>query len=227
MQQGRPPVEGSLGRDPSQRADERGRSLAADELPQAYGQTMALVREKAAELDELRRRLAGMGSDAGVSSENPSDEAFVDDLYERYKSNPVEAIAFMIGQARSEMEEAFNVNLHRALENQNYVSRRLKECREDPELANLKPYWDDIEFLVTERGIQPWEVAEMVSRITGRNDESAQARSAAAKEIRNRAAVEHEGEVGEPLDRDTDFDRALRNAKTLDEMFARVRKLRG
>ena len=42
--------------------------------------------------------------------------------------------------------------------------------------------------------------------------------------MRNRAAVESGGEINEPVDKDKEFYRLMKKAKTLDEMFAALRK---
>ncbi len=44
--------------------------------------------------------------------------------------------------------------------------------------------------------------------------------------MRNRAAVESEGEIGEPQDADRKLNQVIKKAKNLDEMFAGLRKLK-
>jgi hypothetical protein len=96
---------------------------------------------------------------------------------------------------------------------------------EDPVNGRIKPYRTEIEFLMLERGMAPGEAIDLVRKLERKSEAAARDKSDASRRIRRLAALESpEG----PSDRgrgDRDFDRTIKKAKTLDEMFAGLRKL--
>ena len=94
----------------------------------------------------------------------------------------------------------------------------------DPANSRLRPYEQELEFLIRGKGFYPDEAADLLRSIENKRELTTKRRSAAAKEVRNRAAVESGGEINEPVDSDKEFYRLMKKAKTLDEMFAALRK---
>ena len=72
----------------------------------------------------------------------------------------------------------------------------------------------------------PDQVVELFRGIEAKQQGDKKLRSAAAREIRNRAAVESGGDTGEPVDNVKEFDRLIKKAKNLDDMFKVLRKVK-
>jgi len=199
---------------------------APDELLASYTQAGDLLEEKAREVDDLRSRIETMDADTKALLRRAEEDAFAREFQEAYKNDPATATAGLFQRAQADALALMETRLHQALDDQRVVGRYMSAFVEDPSRANLKPYQDQLEFLVMDRGFSPQEAAEFIVSIDGRRDRTSRQRSAAAREIRNRAAVESGGEVGEPAHKDREFDKVLKKAKTLDEMFAGLSKLK-
>jgi hypothetical protein len=95
-----------------------------------------------------------------------------------------------------------------------------------PKAVHLKPHRSQIEFLVMEQGLDPVAAVATVASTDEARAQQTSRRSAAAKEIRTRSDVESGGEARSVKSKDHDLEQALTKAKTLDEMFANLRKLK-
>jgi len=198
-----------------------------DELLEAYAETWRLMQEKEREMDELRRHLAQMGEETRFLMKRAEEEAFQRDMGEAYKQDPVAATALMVERSKQEALQEMSWRLHQAVKEQRGFDRFMRDFLADPAHARLKPYEQQLEFLILDKGLSPEEAADLIQRLEKNNEETNKRRFQAAKEIRNRSEVESGGEVSTPVDRDAEFDRAIKKARTLDEMFAGLNKLKG
>jgi signal recognition particle GTPase len=198
-----------------------------EELLEAYSETWRLMQEKEREMDELRRHLAQMGEETRFLMKRAEDEAFKRDMGEAYKQDPMAATAMMVERSKQEALQEMSWRLNQAIKEQRGFDRFMRDFLEDPAHSHLKPYEQQLELLILEKGLSPDEAAEVIQRLEKSWEDTNKRRFQAAKEIRNRSAVESGGEVSTPVDRDSEFDRVIKKAKTLDEMFAGLNKLKG
>ena len=198
-----------------------------DELLAAYAETWRLMQEKEREMEELRAHLAQMGEETRFLMKRAEDDAFRRDVGEAYKQDPVAATAMMVERSKQEALQEMSWRLNQAIKEQRGFDRFMRDFLEDPAHTHLKPYEQQLELLILEKGLSPEEAADVIQRLEKNWEDTNKRRFQAAKEIRNRSTVESGGEVSTPVDRDAEFDRVIKKAKTLDEMFAGLNKLKG
>jgi hypothetical protein len=201
-------------------------SLSYDELLAEYNRLKALVG------DRLSAGEYGPGS-YGAQTEAPSamtDQPKIEEMLrafeQMYEKNPMHATAWLIGQAKLDAVHEMEDKIAGVLRQHRTFGRLMGKFFSDPTYAHLAPYQDEMEFLIEDVGLNPSAAAKFIQAITARRDEAAARRSAAAKAVRNRSAVESDGAAGEPVDKEKDLDNVLKKSKTLDEMFAGLSKLR-
>ncbi|MFZ5866990.1 MAG: hypothetical protein ACOYXY_13990 [Thermodesulfobacteriota bacterium] len=198
-----------------------------DELLAAYAETWGLMQEKEREMEELRAHLAQMGEETRFLMKRAEDDAFRRDVGEAYKQDPIGATAMMVERSKQEALQEMSWRLNQAIKEQRGFDRFMREFLEDPAHTHLKPYEQQLELLILEKGLSPEEAADVIQRLERSWEDTNKRRFQAAKEIRNRSTVESGGEVSTPVDRDAEFDRVIKKAKTLDDMFAGLNKLKG
>jgi hypothetical protein len=196
-----------------------------EELSEAYKKTERLIRSKEQEVADLHGRLEAMEAQTNSIAQVAQEDAFMRELQESYEKDPLATTAMLFEKARQEAMYDLEARMHKVLENNRMVDKLLKDFINEPENAALKPYRKEIEDLVVEKGFSFEEAADIINRIQAKLDQTSRKRSAAAKEIRKRSTVESGGEPGNTSSKDKDFDRVLKKSKTLDEMFAGLRKL--
>jgi hypothetical protein len=150
-------------------------------------------------------------------------------LQAAYENNPLETTDMMIKQAKMEHWNAMEARLKEfltQLEGKLGFNDAFSRMLELPTNAALKPYTDQIRFLVTGMGLDPEAALQFVRSITETKDRGSDMRSAAAREIRNRSTVESAGPQGSEAGKDKDLDRVLKQSKTLEDMFEGLRKIR-
>jgi hypothetical protein len=194
------------------------------ELMQAYKTAESRMLEKAREADEYRRMLDEMGRDAGLVLRQAQEEAFIQEIRESFQKDPVAATAMMIKKFQEGSQEDVEARIAEAVRDQGDFRRLFDEFLNDPANSRLRPYEQELEFLIRGKGFFPDEAAALLRSVENKRELTTKRRSAAAKEVRNRAAVESGGEINEPVDKDKQFYRLMKKAKTLDEMFAALRK---
>lgn len=197
---------------------------SSEELLDAYTRTEELLRRKEREAEELREVLDSLEQRAGIVLKDVEDESFLREVRRAHEQDPVLATAMMIRRFQEDALNDVNERVEGRIRDERDFSRFLRSFLQDPSNTGLKAYEDELEFLIREIGLPPETAAALIRSIQEKRDATATKRSAAAKAIRNRAMVESAGEVGEPVDRDKEFDRILKKAKGLDDMFAGLRK---
>jgi hypothetical protein len=195
-----------------------------DELLRAYETAESRTLEKTREAEEYRRILNQMGHDAGLLLRRADEEAFVREMRESFQKDPVAATAMMIKKFQEGSRQDIEARIEEAVRDQGEFRRLFEEFLSDPANSRLRPYERELEYLIRSKGFYPNEATDLLASIENKRDLAVKRRSIAAKEVRNRAAVESGSEVNEPVDRDKEFYRLMKNAKTLDEMFKVLRK---
>ncbi len=191
---------------------------------QAYRAAESKVQEKAREAEEYRRILDQMGHNAGLLLRQADEEAFMREIRESFQKDPVAATAMMIRKFQEGSQQDVEARIAEAVRDQGDFRRLFDEFLNDPANSRLRPYDKELEFLIRSKGFYPDEAADLLRSIENKRDLASRRRSAAAREVRTRAAVESGGEITEPVDSDKEFYRQMKKAKTLDEMFAALRK---
>lgn len=181
---------------------------------------------RAAENNEYRRTLERLGRDTQMLLQQAEEEEFVREMRDVYRKDPVEATNRMIRRVQEGTWSALEARIGEAMQQEQEFGRLMDEFFDNPQNSGLRTYRNELEFLIREKGLFPHEAADLIRTIRGKQDQSTKQRSAAASDIRKRSTVETAGEAGEPLDRDREFARAMKKAKTLEQMFAELRKIK-
>ncbi len=195
-----------------------------EELAAAYKTAESRLLEKAREAEEYRRMLDQMGHNAGLLLRRADEDAFIRDMRESFQKDPVATTAMMIKKFQEGSLHDMEARITGSVRDQGNFRRLFDDFLNDPVNSRLKPYEQELEFLIRDKGLFPDEAASLLTSIEKKRELATKRRSAAANEVRNRAAVESGGEINEPVDNDKDFYRRMKKAKTLDEMFAALRK---
>ncbi|MCA1961488.1 MAG: hypothetical protein LDL33_11910 [Desulfomonile sp.] len=205
----------------------REESLSREELIAEYRRLSDALVHKAAEVEDLTGRLGQPGASVPGGMSNPAQEdALMLEFQEAFRSDPARAVLLLVSKAKSDTLQQVEAGVMRLMKEQKHFTRAMEQFFGDPANAHLKPFREELEFLIDEMNFPPGLAAAFVQTIARRHDEAAAKRSAAARAVRNRAAVENDGEVGEPADRDRDLNRVLKKSRTLEEMFAGLSKIR-
>jgi len=195
-----------------------------EELMQAYKTAESQMMEKAREAEEYRSMLDQMGRYVGLVLRQAQEEAFIHDMRESFQKDPVAATAMMIKKFQEGSQEDVEARIAEAVQDRLDFRRLFEEFLNDPANSRLRPYEQELEYLIRSKGFFPDEAAELLRSVESKLEIKTKRRSAAAKEVRNQAAVESGGEINESVDKDKEFYRLMKKAKTLDEMFAALRK---
>jgi hypothetical protein len=162
--------------------------------------------------------------------EEPPDFALNQDqskerMLELFKQDPVAAVQAIMEKTASEIREQIESSVFKRIENQLEFSGIIGDFLDRPENRSLKPYDNDFTSLVRDRGMKLSEAAETLRRIIAKHDGILSRRSAIAEDVRKKSHVETGSQRSNPLNRDEEFDRLMKKAKNLDEMFAGLAKL--
>jgi hypothetical protein len=196
------------------------------ELAEAYTGVEALVRRQSEEMEEMRGLLSQMDTHARDVVKGVNHDSFMNRVRETFDHDPVSAVTEMIKKYQEDALNEMETRFEQRLQDQTDFSRFMNDFLSDPNNSALRPYQSELEFLIRQNNMEPGSAAELVRNIASKGGQTARRRSEMAKAIRNRSVVESAGDVDEPVDHDQEFDRVLKKAKTLDEMFAGLRKLK-
>ena len=146
-------------------------------------------------------------------------------IRELFKRDPVAAFQAMIEKTASEIREQIESSVLKRIENQLEFSGIIGDFLDMPENRSLRPYNNELTGLVRDRGMKLNEAAEILHSIISKHDGVSSRRSAIAEDVRKRSHVETGSQHSNPLNKDAEFDRLMKKAKNLDEMFAGLSKL--
>jgi hypothetical protein len=215
--------------DESEDAHESGRIgefSSVEELLQAYNNAKALLQEKTMEAESYRRDLEGIGSHGRLLAQHANEEHFMRQIRDYYDRDPFAATEAMIQKAQEDLMALMEMRIAQTFHQERHFGRALDDFLSDPANARLRPYAQELEFLIREKGLNSDEAAALLHSLDDKHESVTRKRSAAAKEVRNLAAMDNEGEVGEPQDVDRKLNQVIKKSRNLDEMFAGLRKLK-
>ena len=196
------------------------------ELFEAYKLTNQRAAEKAGEAANYKRMLDQLGHDTRRLLRQADEDAFIKDMRQSFEKDPVAAISNMIGKAQQETLSAIDARMSRSVNEQQEFGRLMDQFLDHPSNSGLRSYRNELEFLIRERRLFPDEAADLIRSVHTKRNTSARRRSDAADDIRTRSSVESGGDNSQTMDRDQQLYKIMKKAKTLDEMFAGLRKMK-
>jgi hypothetical protein len=197
-----------------------------EDLLNAYKSIEARIATMEEEAANYRRMIEQTGLDVQMARRRTDDEAFLQSIRSQYETDPLSAINKMVERAQAEIWHAVEARIARAFREHRHFKMLLHEFLDDPKNEGLKKHGRFVEHLMMDRGVRPEEVGAFISDIEANSAQKSRLRAAAAKTIRNQAAVETGGEMGEPVDKDKALDKVIKNSKTLDDLFAGLRTIK-
>lgn len=207
-------------------AEPDGESPSRAELLNAYKSIESRIAAMEAEAANYRRMLEQTGLDTQMLRRKADDDAFLQSLRSQYEADPLSAINKLVERSQGQLWQMVQTRIDRAFRENRQFKMLLQKFLDDPKNMDLKQHERYVEHLIRDRGVRPDEVAAMIRQIGADSSQKSRLRAAAAKEIRNQAAVETGSEMGEPVDKDKALDGVIKRAKTLDDLFAGLRKIK-
>ncbi|MFC1836639.1 hypothetical protein ACFL2Q_18260 [Thermodesulfobacteriota bacterium] len=204
----------------------KGQTATREELLDALQTVLGLIRGMEQGEADLESRVAKVDSAVQDLMQKEQHQSLMRELGEAYKENPFDTTVMLVEQAKQELAELVEMRIHEALVNERTFARLVDDLLDEPENADVRPYRDELDFLITEKGLPPDEALELIRSLERRRSGMVDKRTVAAREIRNRSVLESGGEVSDSGDDDKELDRVLKKSKSLDEMFAGLRKLK-
>jgi len=203
-----------------------GESPSQEELLNACRSLEERIAPMEAEAANYRRMIEQTGLDAQMLRRKADDEVFMQSIRSLYEKDPLSAINKLVERFQMELWQMMEARIGRAFREHRQFKLLLQKFLDDPQNEGLKKHGRLVEHLMIDRGVRPEDVGNIIRDIEATSTEKSRLRAAAAKTVRNRAAVETGGEMGEPVDKDKDLDRVIKNAKTLDDLFAGLRRIK-
>ena len=198
--------------------------------PEALLNGYKLLEQKVDRLEQEAAAYRRMLEQVGLSNRGLQRRAeegnFMRAMRESFQKDPVETVARMLRKSEEELWEAVERRIAEVVSDDRNFQQELAGFLDKHEHGFLKPHSHHVERLIREKGMHPDEVVELFRGIEAKRDADKRLRSAAAREIRNRSSVESGGEPGETVDSVKEFDRLINKAKTLDDMFKILRKVK-
>ncbi len=190
------------------------------DLQRAYQEAQERLAAQAHELNDLRNTVGDLGAVSRSAAEKAEADRFMAAVSDVYSQNPIIAMDLMVRRCREQILEEVESRLSAstALENS------LTEALSDPSFADLQVFKDEIHELVRSKGFHPKEAAALINALRRKHELSSVKLASAASDVRNKSATESDGDVITPRDPQKDFNRIVKKAKNLDEMFLGLRK---
>jgi hypothetical protein len=130
----------------------------------------------------------------------------------------------LVGKARDDLARLMDEKIYEAFGAREQFNRLMDDFLDDPSNNSLKGFRDELEFLIRDRGIEPKQAAGFLKTIESKTRKSATRKSEALREVRTRSMTESGGQPLQTGDPDRELTRALRQAKSLDDMFAALKR---
>ena len=219
----------AAGADPAMDPDHSGDVPADDpgnpgDIHQLLQEMEARLINQRSELDHYRRLFHDMRSDAEQKLRQADEEAFLNEVRASYEKDPIAAFRMMLDKTQFEMWHAIQDQLQNELKRDAQQRKMLNDLLGDPANSLLKPYTDEIEYLVSDRGFEPEEAARFLRTVAQKAGANQRNKAHAVERMRHRSSVESGGGPSRPTDPDREFYRIIKKAKTLDDMFEGLRK---
>ncbi len=224
---GRPPYDPEDEEDtPEGLEDPNRQSPSEEEILEAFQDAQELIDEKEREIAELRRLIENRDTDADALIARTDQEMFMEELEDAFRSNPAYATFMLVQRAKEEAVDEMDRRMHSALDDERYAAKFMRYFLSSPENAHMKPYEEELEYLIMERNMSPEEAVNLISALDDKRDLRSSRKDAAQKAVRNRSVLEGGTMEEEPTDKEKELDKVLKKTKTLDEMFAGLSKLK-
>jgi len=177
-----------------------------------------------AELSETRDMFRKMVEKDRVTNSRAVDDDFLKQAREHYHADPFQGTAILVGKARDDLARLMDEKIYEAFGAREQFNRLMDDFLDDPSNNSLKGFRDELEFLIRDRGIEPKEAAGFLKTVESKTRKSATRKSEALREVRTRSMTESGGQPIQTGDPDRELTRALRQAKSLDDMFAALKR---
>lgn len=177
------------------------------------------------EIENQRELLELLGADTWSKRRAADEQAFLDNVRETFARDPAQAASIMIGKAQEQMWHAFEKRLNDESRQKSEFERFMNGISSNPEKASMKEFRDEIEFLVRDRGMDPEESVGLIEKISSKLDRSNDRKKAAIRKMRAESQFEASQHASNSSDPDREFTRLMSQAKSLDDMFASLRKV--
>ncbi len=190
-----------------------------------FDEAKSLISRQSHEIELLRGMLDDLLAKNQTLAQNSDDESFMRDVRAMYHQDPLGATDAMLKRFQDNVFQEMERRLHDAVNHNRHIEDSMSSLADDPNYSGLKPFREELEHLVRARGLNPREAADLINQVRRKNENAAKKISSMAKEVRNRSMVESEGEVGEPLNMEREFNNVVKKSKNLNQMFAGFRKM--
>ena len=177
-----------------------------------------------AELSETRDMFRKIVEKERVTESRAVDDDFLKQAREHYHADPFQGAAMLVGKARDDLARLMDEKIYEAFGAREQFNRLMDDFLDDPSNNSLKGFRDELEFLIRDRGIEPKEAAGFLKTVESKTRKSATRKSEALREVRTRSMTESGGQPLQTGDPDRELTRALRQAKSLDDMFAALKR---
>jgi hypothetical protein len=191
----------------------------------AIDQAKSLIDRQSEEIELLRGMLDDLLAQNHSLARNSDDESFMRDVRAMYQQDPMGATDAMLKRFQDNVFQEMERRMSADAGHNRRMDDALGALANDPAYSGLNPFREELEYLVRGRGLHPQEAADLINQVRRKNESAAKKVSSMAKEVRNRAMVESDGEVGEPPDMDREFNNVIKKSKNLNQMFAGFRKI--
>ena len=177
------------------------------------------------EIESQRELLELLGADTWSKRRAADEQAFLDNVREKFAKDPAQAASILIRKAQEQMWQAFEKRLNEETRQKSEFERFMNGISSNPEKASMNDFRDEIEFLVRDRGMDPEESVGLIEKISSKLDRNNDRKKAAIRKMRAESQFESSQHTSNSSDPDREFTRLMSQAKSLDDMFASLRKV--
>ncbi len=177
------------------------------------------------EMESQRDLLQLLGADTWSKKQQADELAFVQNMRETFEKDPAQATSTMIRKAQEQLWQAFENRLNEEVRQKSALDSIMSRFSSDPAKARISNFRDEIEFLIRARGMDPEESVGLVQKIAEKFDEIGDRKKTALKKMRAESQFESSQNPAPTNDPDREFNKLMSQSKSLDEMFANLRKL--
>lgn len=177
------------------------------------------------DIESHRELLELLGAGAWSKQSQADEESFLKDIREVFAKDPAQATSAIMKKAREQMWQEFEKRISEEARQKAEFDRFMNGVASDPKKTGLNHFRDEIEYLVRTRGLEPGETIGLIEKIASKIKEIDQRKNRAMNRMRSESQFESSRNSDSNRDPDKEFTKLMSQAKTLDEMFANLRKL--
>lgn len=177
------------------------------------------------EIENHRELLELLGADTWTKKRQADEEAFLSDMRETFEKDPAKAASMMIRKAQDQLWSAFENRLNEEAIQKTTLDRLMDRVSQNPETSSINNFRDEIEFLVRNKGMDPTESIELIGKMASKFNDLNGRKQAAINRMRSESQFES-SQHSSRNDPDQEFTRLMSQARSLDEMFSNLRKIR-